>query len=214
MIGDRGPEGSSRQAGAALVATALQHGTTGAGAHPSAETVLLCTAMGVWLKSTLHVVLLKALNRRDGGLTIHPSPGPGACCCDRGAKQSAPRPHNATVTHPRAATRWHKHFPSTSTARRRAALTTVSPTRCSCYGSTPCPLLWLSTPVDNRVDVALTSGYGPSGTAAGRCRFVAKPQARVAGPAPPRELRTVPNDNERSGQSARVVRSTSEMMQP
>lgn len=73
MTGDRGPEGSSRQAGAALGPTALEHGPTGACAHARTETVLLRTAMGVWLKSTLHVVLLKALNLRGIG---HTSGGP------------------------------------------------------------------------------------------------------------------------------------------
>ena len=54
----RGFDGSSRESGAALVATVLEHGATGAGAHPSAEAVLLRTAVGVGLECTLHVVLL------------------------------------------------------------------------------------------------------------------------------------------------------------
>ena len=73
MTGDRGSEGSSRETGAALGAAALEHGTTCAGAHAGTEPVLLRTAMGVWLKSTLHVVLLKALNLRGIG---HTSGGP------------------------------------------------------------------------------------------------------------------------------------------
>ena len=55
----RGSDGSSRQTGAALGATVLQHGAAAARAHPSAKTVLLGTAVGVGLKCTLHVVLLE-----------------------------------------------------------------------------------------------------------------------------------------------------------
>ena len=57
--GGRGSDESSRESGAALGAAVLDHGATSARAHPGAKAVLLCTAMGVGLKCTLHVVLLE-----------------------------------------------------------------------------------------------------------------------------------------------------------
>ena len=45
---------SSRQTGATLGATSLEHGPAAAGAHAGAEAVRLGTTTGVWLKGTLH----------------------------------------------------------------------------------------------------------------------------------------------------------------
>ena len=50
---------SSRQAVTALGAAGLQHGPTGAGAHPGAEAVLLGTATVVGLVGALHAALLE-----------------------------------------------------------------------------------------------------------------------------------------------------------
>jgi hypothetical protein len=174
MTGDRGPEGSSRQAGAALGATALEHGSTRAGAHTSTETVLLRTAMGVWLKSALHVVLLKALNLRGIGHTsVGPLPRVGvppksrAWCMLLRPRRLSERTSTAQGYGHRAprgnqrdrAVDPAPEFDSSADVRRfrppdvRATVPRLALSKL------------LSTPVDNRVDAALTSGdRGPPET--------------------------------------------------
>jgi hypothetical protein len=66
--GVRGSDESSRETSAPLGATVLEHGATSASAHAGAETMLLGTALVVWLKSTLH-------NRPPSGTRFDAIPG-------------------------------------------------------------------------------------------------------------------------------------------
>jgi len=172
MTGDRGPEGSSREAGAALGATAFEHGTTRAGAHASAEPVLLRTAMGVWLKSTLHVVLLKALNLRGIGHTSEgPLPRVGVPPKSR-AWCMLLRPRRLTERTSTAQGYGHK-APRGNQHERAVERVSKSPLPARPRRFRPphvratvrrlAPSTALSTPVDNRVDVALSSGIGDIG---------------------------------------------------
>lgn len=79
---DRESAGSSRQAGAALGATALDDGTTTTGAHACAKSVLLGTAVIVGLESTLHVA--SSITERTSALRsrslVHADANSGASC--------------------------------------------------------------------------------------------------------------------------------------
>ncbi len=169
MTGDRGPEGSSREAGAALGATALEHGTARTSTHASTEAVLLRTAMGVWLKSTLHVVLLKALNLRGIGHTSGgPLPRVGVPPKSR-AWCMLLRPRCLMRAH-LDRTRLRSRYAARQPARPSSSASEKSPRRPQSRRFRPPDVratvrrlalsASLSTPVDNRVDVALTSGIG------------------------------------------------------
>ena len=70
---------SSRQAATALVATGLQHGATGPGAHPLAEAVLAGTTPVVRLERALHAILLAGHRRGCAATSSGAAPGRRKC---------------------------------------------------------------------------------------------------------------------------------------
>ncbi len=135
---DRGSGRSSREAGPALGAAALQHGAAGAGRHAGAETVALGSSMGVGLKCALH-------ESSSATLACTPNRWPFACCktlCSTGAPGRTCDLARLSGDRGRA---------TTGLARRNCR------SRCtfwhldgSCYGPAPatrrpaCPHLWTS----------------------------------------------------------------------
>ena len=109
----RGSDGSSRESGAALGASVLEHGPTGTGAHPSTKSVLLGTAVGVGLECTLHVVLLDHLAGRSARPTRSRCNSLDATrLMQLGAwHRRATRPGKATAANPPAATRARNPIP-------------------------------------------------------------------------------------------------------
>lgn len=165
-----GSDRSSRQTGAALGATALQHRAAGPGAHPSTEAVLLGTALVVGLKRTLHVVLLVTRPTQFGRVPrLSRSLVARRCRTTRPDKATGPGPVAATgggqTTTGQYAARRRPHRAG---SRRRVRRFRRSRDRASLqrlpYG---CPHLW-TTVWTNGVATTTTERRGPVTRVCGR----------------------------------------------